>query len=125
MKKAELKFEFAKYTDVTEMAFKQNPEYKKNNVIKVFLCCDVFDTWICRLISGLDEEYNEKENSYLLERNNIPHRVKGDKLSFERAIKILKEDEFENYDYKTDTNPKNLINMIDGGFGINNYKDIF
>lgn len=122
--KQTLKFEFGVYTDVTELALRINPEYTSNNVIKVFLCPDVHDVWLCRLIEGLDEEYNSCDGSYLLERNAIPNYEKGQKLSINRAMKILSEDEFDNYDYKTSTDVNELIDMVDGGFGILNFNKL-
>ena len=114
-----MKFEFAKYTDVTEMAFRNNPEYESNSYIKIYLCPDVNDVWLARILEGVNEDYEPEEGSYILEREKIPNDVKGQKMTISRAINIIKEDSFENWDIEVSEDLEELIEMLDDGFGIN------
>jgi len=116
-------FDFAKYTEVTDLALKVNPEYEKAGYIRVFICQDVNDYWLVRILKGYDEDYKEDEDSYLMERDKIAKDHKSDKLTLSKVKAILKKDEFENWDIKARKNIKDLIEIIDGGFGINNLKE--
>ena len=57
-----MEFDFAKYTEITDYAFKINPEYKKSGYIRLFICPDVWDFWFVRILQGYNEEY-EKEDT--------------------------------------------------------------
>jgi len=46
-----MKFEFVKATEITEIAM-TNPEYKKNGYLRVFICPDVLDIWLLRILRG-------------------------------------------------------------------------
>lgn len=115
-----MKFEFATYTDITEL-------YKKHSMcltegdgyIKFFICLDVNDIWLVRVIEGFDEDYNKQEGSYLLERNNIAKENKSDGLSLTKVIEIIKEDDFSNWDVEQYDDLEELIFDIDGGHGLN------
>lgn len=74
-----MEFEFAKYTEVTDYAFKVNPNYKNEGFIRFFICPDVWDFWFVRILEGYNEEYDEEEGSFILERNKIEMHRKGKK----------------------------------------------
>lgn len=116
-----MKFEFAKYTEVTKVAKKVNAEYKEYE--RVFICPDVHDFWLCRIIKGYDAAYEVDPESYLLERNKVPMNYKGEALTLSRLQEILENDDFSNWDYEQSYKIENLIEIIDGGFGINNLEE--
>ena len=113
-----MNFEFAKYTEVTTLAKEVNEEY--NNYERIFICGDTNDTWLCRIIKGYDDEYEVDKDSYLLERNKISNDWKHQDLELGRVKEILEEDDFCNWEYKQSYDVEELIEMVDGGFGINN-----
>lgn len=117
-----MKFEFGKYTEVTDLAFEINPQYKSDKYIRFFICPDVFDTWFVRILKGYDKNYEINECSYLLERNSIPNDYKGQALTIERVKKIIKNDDGSNWDIYQDNSLDKLIDDLDEGFGINNLK---
>ena len=114
-----MKFEFAKYTDVTKLAFELNPEYEKNSYVKVFLCEDTKVFWISRVLKGFNIEYEEDPDSYLVERERIDKWVRPEKLKLSRAKAILKSDELENWDCYEFDSLEEAIESIDGGYGLN------
>lgn len=114
-----MKFEFAKYTDVTKLAFELNPEYEKNSYVKVFLCEDTKVFWISRVLKGFNEEYEEDEDSYLVERERVDKTSRAEKLKLPRAKQIVASDELENWDYYQYDSLEEAIESIDGGYGLN------
>lgn len=114
-----MKFEYAKYTDVTELAFEMNPLYAENGYVKVFMCEDTKVFWISRVLKGFDEEYEHDENSYLVERKRIDKFDRIEKLSVGKAKRLLKSDELENWDYYQFDSLEEAIESIDGGYGLN------
>lgn len=117
-----MNFEFAKYTEITDLAFRVNPEYKKNNYVRLFICPDVWDFWLVRILEGVNEEYENEEGSFILERNKIQMNTKGETLTVSKVTKILKEDDFSNWDNVQGYDIEELINELDDGFGIINRK---
>ena len=114
-----MEFEFAKYTEVTSLAHKVNPEYKLAGYSRLFICQDVVDTWLVRMRPGFNEEYERDEDSLLLERNNIRNDFKGQNMTISRARRILKNDEFDNWDYQVCEKEAEAIEMLEDGYGIN------
>lgn len=66
---------FAKYYDVTDFTKKMVQygaiDYEINNYEGIYVCKDTLDFWICRILKGYNEEYDEDENSYLVERDKF------------------------------------------------------
>jgi len=118
-----MNFEFAKYTEITDFAHKHNPEYAKNGYVRVFICADVNDFWLARILANTNEDYEHEEGCFLLERDKIPMEQKGEKLSWSKVRKIVENDEFENWDVEESDDIKELIEMLDDGFGIINLKE--
>jgi len=117
-----LKFNFGKYTEITDIALKDKPEYKKEGYIRFFICADVFDFWFVRILKGYDEEYKIDNDSFLLERNKIPMRRKGEYLTLMKTKNIINKDDYSNWDIEQSYNINVLLGIIDNGFGINNLK---
>jgi hypothetical protein len=113
-----MKFEFAKYTEITDYAFNINPEYKNNGYVRLFICPDVWDYWFVRILKDVNEEYEYEEGSFVLERNKIEMDRKGEKLSLTKLRRIIEEDDFSNWDIKQGFDLEELIDMLDDGFGI-------
>lgn len=119
-----MKFEFAKYTDVTGLAFKVNPEYEANHYERVFLCCDTKVFWIARILKGFGEDYEAIEGSYIVEREQLDKNAKSERLTFLQASSILINDSFENWDYTVCDSIEEAIELIDGGYGINDLIEV-
>ena len=119
-----MKFEFAKYTEVTELAFKVNPEYQANSYERIFLCCDTKVFWIARILKGYGEDYEEIEGSYIVERDRKDKWAKTEKLNRPKAEKLLINDELENWDYEVYDCLEDAIESLDGGFGINDLSEV-
>ena len=117
-----MEFEFAKHTEVTDLALSINTEYKTNGYTRIFLCPDVHDVWIGRILPGFNEDYESDKDSFLLEIEKVSNDFKGQKLTPTRVRRILVNDELENWDYKQSNDINELIDILDGGFGILNLK---
>lgn len=117
-------FEFAKYTEITDIAFKVNPDYKKDGYVRFFICPDVWDFWFVRILEGANKDYEKEEGSYLLERNKIPMDKKGQLLTISKVKQIIMKDDGCNWDYEQGYDVEKLIDIIDDGFGIINRKVI-
>lgn len=122
-----MKFEFAKYTEITDFAFEVNPNYKNEGYVRFFICQDVWDFWFVRILKGYEsvenEGYVENEGNYILERNKISMDKKGQKLTLLKVREIILEDYGSNWDLQQGEDIDELIDMIDNGFGINNLKE--
>lgn len=122
-----MKFEFAKYTEITDFAFEVNPNYKNEGFHRFFICPDVWDFWFVRILKGYEnddkEGYVKNEDNYILERNNIAMNKKGEVLTMERLRKIIEEDDGSNWDLQQGEDIEELIDMLDEGFGILNRKE--
>lgn len=114
----ELKFEFGKYTEVTEFA-KEHGTFE-SCYTRFFVCTDTWDYWFIRLLVGYDEDYNPCEGAFLIERNNIPKDNKTDMITLAKLKEIVEEDDGSNYDYEPASTEEEALEMIDGGFGILN-----
>ena len=115
-----MKFEFAKYTEITDLAFKHGIGY--DSYVRFFICPDVNDTWFVRILEGFNEDYDKEDGMYILERNNIPNEYKGQNLTVKRVVDIIKNDSGENWDIESSDDLDYLIDMLDDGFGILNLK---
>jgi len=122
-----MNFEFAKYTEITDYAFKVNPSYKNDKYVRFFICQDVWDFWFVRILKGYenDEEegYIENPENYILERNKIEMDRKGQKLTLSKVKQIIEEDDGSNWDLQQGYDIEELVDMLDEGFGIINRQD--
>ena len=115
-------FEFAKYTEITDFVFEVRPQYKEEGYIRFFICPDVNDYWFVRILEGFNEDYEDEEGSFLLERNGH-YKAKGETLTLSKLKKIIEEDDGGNLDYYQDYSLEDSIERLDGGFGILNLKE--
>ena len=116
-----MKFEFAKYTEITDLYKKYNTALRDSDgYIRFFICLDVNDFWLIRVLEGFNIDYEKEEGTYLLERNNIPKDNNSEGLDLLKVIEIIKDDGFENWDIEEYSDLSDLIEDIDNGFGINN-----
>ncbi len=115
-----MKFEIGVFTDITEIYKKYTSSLQDGDgYIKFFICLDVKDIWLIRVIEGLNEEYSKEDGKFLLERNNIPKDFKSQNLTLSKVIEIIKNDDFSNWDVNEYDDLDLLIEDIDGGFGLN------
>ena len=117
-----MEFQFARYTEITDLAFEVNPDYKKESYIRFFICPDVWDFWFIRVLEGYNEQYEKQDGCFLLERNKIEMNTKGEKLTKQKVIKIIQDDDGSNWDIKQYFDIKDLIDDIDDSYGILNLK---
>jgi len=118
------KLDFAKYYDITDIAKAYDSEYKQ--YVKIFICVDTNDFWICRLLkdfrSDEEEGHVEDEGSYILERNKIAKDFKGEQIQGILAIHCVLEsdasDGYGGWDLENCDSEENAIEMLDDGFGI-------
>jgi hypothetical protein len=118
-----MEFEFAKYTEITEFVRKVRPELFKQGYIRFFICPDVLDFWLCRILKDTNEEYETEEGTFLLERDKIAMDKKGENLSVSKVRRIIENDELANWDCQESDDLEELIEMIDNGFGILNLQE--
>ena len=114
-------FEFAKYTEITELYKKYCTQLSEGDgYIRFFICLDVKDIWLVRVIEGMNSEYENEAGKYLLERDKIEKTSRDQKLSLKNVIEIIKNDEFCNWDVLEFDSIEEIIDTISDGFGINN-----
>jgi hypothetical protein len=118
-----MNFEFAKYTEITDFVQKIRPELFTQDYIRFFICPDVHDFWLCRILKDTNEDYETEEGSFVLEREKISMDRKGENLSISKVRKIIENDDLSNWDIQQSFDIKELIDMIDQGFGILNLKE--
>ena len=123
-----MEFNFAQYTEITDYAFKVNPNYKNEGYVRFFICPDVNDFWFVRVLVGSRyddiEGYVDCDNHYILERNNIPNSKKAENVTLSKLRKIIEEDDGSSWDLKQGYDLEELIDMLDDGFGIINRKEV-
>lgn len=121
-------FEFAKYTEITDFAFKTSPDYVNEGYVRIFICPDVWDFWLVRILKGYedieDEGYVENEDNFIMERNKIEMDVKGQSLTIRKLRQIIEEDDRGNWDLQQGEDIEELIDMLDEGFGIIDRKSL-
>lgn len=115
------------------MAKSVNSEY--NHYEKILICLDVNSIWIARIQKDINEDYEKQEGTYLLEREDInkfdyvttymsPHgRKLGGILTLDGLKKLLEEDDFENWDVFEFDSIDKILEILDGGFGINTFNN--
>lgn len=114
-----MKFEFAKYTEITEEYLKLRPELKDSGYIRFFICPDVTDYHLVRILKDINSEYATEEGTYLLEMENIRKNRAAD-LNLVRLRHIIVNDGLENWDIVEYSSIEDIIEVLDDGFGINN-----
>ena len=115
-------FEFARYTEITDLAFELRPDYKNDGYVRFFICPDVLDFWFVRVLEGYNEEYEKEEGTFLIERNKIENEYKGQKLTLAICKKIIAEDSGDGWDVTSCSSMSDVIENLDDGFGILNLK---
>lgn len=113
-----LKFEFAVATNVTEYAKKHFPHYEGYH--SIYVCLDVWDYHIYRILEGYNAEYEKEEGSILVEHEKIekPYRDAG--LDMKILHDVLDEDMgLGNWSVEQAFDIADAVDMIDGGFGVN------
>ena len=94
--------EFAKYYNVSDIVnqMQVNEEIDcypsgEDKFKGVYVCMDTNDFWVSRILKGYDEDYNQNENKYLVERNRISIYSVMDKLHdvFGKRLPIFEEND--------------------------------
>ena len=130
---------FAKYYDVTTI---MHEEYKKAGYSNIYICQDVTDYHIIRVLPNHNEDFEYEEGKFLVEMENISiwellesydedstglnkndiHdmlEMENDKSIFEHIMRIDCEDHgMENYDIEEVESLEEAEKIVDGGFGI-------
>lgn len=93
-----MNIKFAKYYDVTELVNKMIKENKLDcysdcidSLVGIYICSDTRDFWIARINKDTNEDYEEKEGIFLIERNKIDNWNVIEKVCevFNRRLPIL------------------------------------
>lgn len=73
-----MSIKFAKYYDVTNLVKRMIADGKldcypdiMDNLAGVYICSDTNDFWICRIQKNINEDYEDEEGTFLIERNKI------------------------------------------------------
>lgn len=89
--------EFAKYYDVSRIVEEMQEKEEifsyptdDDKFKGVYVCMDTNDFWICRILKGYNEEYEQDEDMYLVERNKFSIYDVMDKL-YDQSGKRLPE----------------------------------
>lgn len=118
-----MKFEFAKYSEITDYAFERSFMYKNDGYTRLFICPDVWDFQLIRVLPGFNKDYEPEEGKILVEHNMIPMDRKCQTLTIRKLNEIIDEDDFSNYDYFEFTNMEDVIDSIADIHGILNLKE--
>jgi hypothetical protein len=142
--------EFAKYHNVTnklnELISKEKvSSYTKDYCKGLYICNDTHDFWICRIVEGYNEEFEQEEGKWLVERNRLNkydfidflEDKYGDKLhvknrrdrdsvidhlttdfTIENIILMDDDKGLEGWDNHECDSYNEAVDLIDGGFGI-------
>lgn len=119
-----MNLDFGKYTECTELA-KEIDSGHFGDYEKVFICPDTRNFWVCKILVGYDEEYNQDESSTLIERNNIEdfcaRNLRAGLEDKELAMLVLEADAQDgcNWDVTQCDSLDEAVEHVDGGFGIN------
>lgn len=114
-----LVMEFGKYTEVTTLAKKVNPEMFEN-LHRIFVCPDARNFWLARIVKDTNEDYDHQEGKWMLERN----LVEFDDLPFgkDKTVKnvkaLLKDDSGDNFDCYECDSEEEALEKISDTFGI-------
>ena len=120
MEAKELNFKFATATEVTELAHQVNPEYKENGYSRIFVCPDVRDIHILRILPGVGADYVTNPDKVVLEHEKVSKPFRGFKPDLAYITNILQEDDLSNWDYSEFDTEQGALDVIDGGFGFTN-----
>lgn len=144
--------EFAKYYNVTnklnEMLERTEQvlfSYQKDSYKSLFICSDTHDFWISRILEGYNEDFEQEEGKWLVERNKIdkydfisfieeshkqdlkvidrPSRdvvieCLDDNFIIENLILMDDDNGLEGWDNCECNSYNEAVEVIDGGFGI-------
>ncbi len=131
--------EFAKYYDVSkivdEMQVKEEIDsypIEDDKFKGVYVCMDTNDFWISRILKGYNEEYEQDEGMYLVERNKFSIYDVMDKLyeQFGKRLPEFKENEMsyiqknKAHDYFRKFKTKDIIRaviILDDEDGLSNW----
>ncbi len=120
-----MKFEFARYTDVTAYAKRLSSDecYNEYDVYdKILICPDTNDTWIAKIQTGYDSDFEKVEGAVIVERNNIEGfgAKWTDITSPNYAYAMLMADMEDgcNWDVNDYDSVRDALEDLDGGFGI-------
>lgn len=114
-------FEFAKYTEITDYVRERRPDMFDGGYTRFFICPDVNDFWLARILTNTNKRYNHEDGVFLMERNNIS-KSKRENLTMRRLAQIIDEDDGSCWDQEEAESEQECIEMIDGGWGILNLK---
>lgn len=131
--------EFAKYYDVSKIVEDMQTKEEifsyptdDDKFKGVYVCMDTNDFWICRILKGYNEEYEQDEDMYLVERNKFSIYDVMDKLheQFGKRLPEFEENELsfvqknKAYDYFVKFKTKDIIKeviILDDEDGLSNW----
>lgn len=118
------KLKFAQYYNITDVAKAHNTEYDLYE--NIYICVDVRDYWITRILVGWEDTGNDlvqNEDSFLLERINIPKDNTSDEITCLHELhSVLDKDDFSNWDMTNCDSVEDAEYLMDDGFGLGTLK---
>ena len=106
-----MELEFGKYVEVTSQAKSLFPN-DYGDYEKIFICEDVRNNWIARILKGYNSEYEKVDGKWLIERE------KTHKKTILGILKADIEDGFSCWDNLELDSLKECIETLDDGCGI-------
>lgn len=119
--------EFAKYYDVSKIVEDMQTKEEifsyptdDDKFKGVYVCMDTNDFWICRILKGYNEEYEQDEDMYLVERNKFSiydvmdklHEQFGKRLPEFEKNELLFVQKNKAHDYFRKFKTKDIINAV-------------
>ena len=121
-----LEFEGGKATEVTDFAMKYFGEnFYQPTYSRIFVTPDVHDFHVHRIMPNTNEDFEREEGVFMLEWEKHPMDYKAQKLDITKLYFILEKDSMnlENWDCLEFHDENDIIEEIDGGWGILNLKE--
>lgn len=116
-----MKLEFSKYTDITKFAKTIN-QTMFDIYEKVYICPDTLNWWLAVIQKGVNEDYEEDEDMYLVERDKIdyPNYSKcNDRFLNPNVVRsVLEKWDGSTWDNQEADDLDEAIQIVDGGYGI-------
>lgn len=119
-----LRFKFPMYTEITALALAVRPSIIEGTAARrFFICDDVNSFWFVRMLPGLNAEYEDCDR-VLLERDNIDKINKSERLTLNRLVAIINDDDRDQWDCSDYIDVSEAIDSLANIWGVNNLIEV-
>lgn len=119
-----LRFKFPQYTEITAIAIAIRPSIiEHTQARRFFICDDVLSFWFVRMLPGLNAEYEDCDR-VLLERDNIDKSNRGERMTLDRLIEIVNDEDRDQWDCHDYSTVAAAIDDLSCGYGVNNLIEV-